>query len=205
MRDLAVGQRGVLVGGTYDAVAEFKVISVVDGSNLVAAYDDSTFHGATASTPEAARAASYTTHHYVYFWLTGFSTKGVVDDDKVIIPWVVNVTDTKKYNGNTILLIEPCVKTKKEQQAEAAAAQREQQENQSRAKAELERKAAAERARWRVWTDASRTHKLEARFKWMLGDKVKLVKRDGTELSIALEKLSEDDQRWIQDRTKKKQ
>ena len=184
---LATGQTGVL--GTAGAGGRFmvslKVVSIVDGSDLIVEYE-----GAKP------------------YWLKGFSTKGVVDDDQVRIPWVVNVTGTKTYTtargaNSTVLLIEPRLETDEERQAKERATQSKQEDNQKRDELEPQQKAAAEKARWRVWTDASRTHTVEAQFKGMIGDQVKLVKRDGTETSIPLEKLSEEDQEWIRQRSKR--
>ena len=97
-----------------------------------------------------------------------------------------------------MLLIEPRLETAEEREAKARAAQTKQGEEE----AELERKAAAEKALWRVWTDASRAHSVEAQFKGLVGGQVKLVKKDGTKISIPLEGLSEEDQGWILKRGK---
>ena len=230
---LAAGQAGVFVKSQVHpntrAIIQYfdhlKVISVVDDSNLIVEYDQRNW--AMSVDHE-----SSTTHRYISFWLKGFSTKGVVDDDNVTIPWVVDVTGTKKYTTSagtqsTVLLIEPHQQTDKERKAEEEqrkadeqAAQKQQQAAEEAAKkerqakedaaqkrqkekqAELDRNAAAEKALWRVWTDASGTHTMEARFKSMIGDQVKLLKRDGTQISVPLEKLSEEDREWIRDRKK---
>jgi hypothetical protein len=42
-------------------------------------------------------------------------------------------------------------------------------------------------------------HKTEARFGGMALGKVKLVKEDGTIIELPLEKLSDEDQQWIED------
>lgn len=69
--------------------------------------------------------------------------------------------------------------------------------------AEEERKAKEEAAMWRTWKDsAGRT--LEARFSGMAFGKVTLTKKDGTTLQVPLERLSEDDQKWIRARQKKR-
>jgi hypothetical protein len=228
--DLTVGTAGVFA--KYDAIAEFRVISVADESNLIVEYD----HRIEGALGADGRAPAPTKHHYISLWLKGFSTKGVVDDDKVTIPWVVNVTGTKKYTTgagttSTVLLIEPHQETDKERQAREAAAQEERQaqdeaaqkerhtkeeaarkerqakdeaaqKRQREKQADLDRKAAAEEARWRVWTDASGTHTIEAHFRYMIGDQVKLLKRDGTEISVPLKNLSEEDRGWIKNRKK---
>ena len=117
MHDLKVGQVGVLQNYDYRQSVRFKVTSVVNGSNLIATYDDIGFQN-VAGDP----AGGYITHHYVDFWLKGFSTKGIVDDDDVRIPWVVKVSGTQNYGGHTVLLIEPFIKTEEERRADAAAA-----------------------------------------------------------------------------------
>ncbi len=191
---LKFGQTGVLVEREIDSgfpggwialrqFAVFRVVSIVDGSNVIAewsAHDDRELV------------------QNIRLCLKGFSTKGVVDDDILIIPWVVNVTGTTKWAGITMLLIEPRLETAEEREAKARAAQTKQGEEE----AELERKAAAEKALWRVWTDASRAHSVEAQFKGLVGGQVKLVKKDGTKISIPLEGLSEEDQGWILKRGK---
>jgi len=50
---------------------------------------------------------------------------------------------------------------------------------------------------WRTWTDAAGEHTIEARFAGMIGDRVKLVKRSGEEVTLTLDKLSAKDQDWI--------
>ena len=60
----------------------------------------------------------------------------------------------------------------------------------------------AEKAGWRVWTDKSGAHTVEAQFKGVIGGQVKLVKKDGTGIFIPLENLSEEDRAWIQERKK---
>ncbi len=67
-------------------------------------------------------------------------------------------------------------------------------------KAEKERKQAEEAAKWRTWTDSSGEHKTEAKFGGVIAGKVKLIKRDGSTLQIPLEKLSDEDQDWINNR-----
>jgi len=69
-------------------------------------------------------------------------------------------------------------------------------------KAEAQRKAAAEAAEWHTWKDASGKHEIEAKFGGMISGNVKLTKKDGSIIRIPLEKLSDDDQKWIEDRKK---
>jgi hypothetical protein len=66
--------------------------------------------------------------------------------------------------------------------------------------ANKERQAAAEAAKWRTWTDSTGTHKTEAKFGGMAFGKVKLIKRDGSTVQVPIEKLSDEDQQWIEKR-----
>ena len=68
------------------------------------------------------------------------------------------------------------------------------------AKAEAAKKAAAEKSKWRTWTDASGEHKIEAKYGGVVAGKVKLIKQDGTTIMVPLEKLSDEDQKWIKNR-----
>jgi hypothetical protein len=51
----------------------------------------------------------------------------------------------------------------------------------------------------RTWASADGKFATEAEFLYMGGDKVKLRKPDGSEISVPLERLSETDRRWIQE------
>ncbi len=66
--------------------------------------------------------------------------------------------------------------------------------------AEKEHQAAIEAAKWRTWTDSTGQHKIEARFKKMAFGKVTLVKSNGQEVTIPIEKLSDEGQKWIRKR-----
>ena len=80
--------------------------------------------------------------------------------------------------------------------AAAAAAKAAQEQKARRATA----KAAAEAAKWRTWTDASGEHKIEAKFGGLASGEVVLIKRDGSKVQIPIEKLSDDDQEWVNNR-----
>ena len=49
----------------------------------------------------------------------------------------------------------------------------------------------------RTWTDASGKHTLKAKFSGIIAGTVKLIKQDGSTISIPLEKLSDEDKDWI--------
>lgn len=59
------------------------------------------------------------------------------------------------------------------------------------------RKEALEKARWRVWTSADGKFQIEAKFVRAGRGKVVLEKKDGKEIELAEEKLSEENIRWI--------
>ncbi len=52
----------------------------------------------------------------------------------------------------------------------------------------------------RVWTDNTGKHSISADFYGMIGDVVKLRKADGSIIAIKLERLSEKDKKWIDER-----
>jgi hypothetical protein len=64
---------------------------------------------------------------------------------------------------------------------------------------------AVEAVRWRTWTDSSGKHKTEARFEAVSNGKVKLVKRDGSTIQLPLEKLCDEDQKWIKQKNVQQQ
>ena len=51
-------------------------------------------------------------------------------------------------------------------------------------------------------TDASGEHKIDAKFGGMVSGTVKLTKRDGSTSKVPLEKLSDEDKAWIENRSK---
>ena len=54
----------------------------------------------------------------------------------------------------------------------------------------------------RTWTDSTGRHTTEARFGGTSRGKVKLIKEDGINIEVPLDKLSDEDQQWIEDRGK---
>lgn len=54
----------------------------------------------------------------------------------------------------------------------------------------------------RTWIDSTGDHETDARFGGIESGKVKLIKSDGTEIELPLEKLSRGDRHWIADRGK---
>lgn len=69
-------------------------------------------------------------------------------------------------------------------------------------KAKEARAAAIEAAKWRTWTGASGEHKIEAKYGGRIGDNVKLINRDGTAITVSLDKLSDVHKDWINARRK---
>lgn len=72
----------------------------------------------------------------------------------------------------------------------------------AKAKADQEQKAAVEKAKWRTWTDSTGKHTIEAKFRGMAAGKVRLNKHDGNTIQLPFEKLSDEDQKWIESRKK---
>jgi len=60
-----------------------------------------------------------------------------------------------------------------------------------------ERRANAEKVRWRTWSDSDGKSRFEARIIGIINGNVVLKKRDGTVMRIPLETLSADDQEWV--------
>ncbi len=98
---------------------------------------------------------------------------------------------------------EAALEAEQHRQQQEAAAERARQAEEKR-KAEEIRKAEDEAAKWRTWKDSTGKFTVEARFSGMAFGKVKLTKKNGTTLEVPLERLSEDDQKWLEDRKKKK-
>jgi len=90
---------------------------------------------------------------------------------------------------------------KREAEKEAAKEKRKADKKAADEKAEANRKAAIEEAKWRTWTDSTGQFKTKAMFGGMAGGKVKLIKKDGSTLRVPLEKLSDEDQRWIESKS----
>jgi hypothetical protein len=66
------------------------------------------------------------------------------------------------------------------------------------AKAEAKRPDANTVADWRIWTDSSGKHKIEARLSSVASGQVQLIKHDGSLIQVPLDKLSDEDQQWVQ-------
>jgi hypothetical protein len=55
----------------------------------------------------------------------------------------------------------------------------------------------------RTWIDASGEYQIEAEFVSMTAGKVKLKKVDGTTITLPIDKLSEEDRKWIEKRSRR--
>jgi tetratricopeptide (TPR) repeat protein len=62
---------------------------------------------------------------------------------------------------------------------------------------EPEKPAAKEAAAWRTWTDSTGKFTVEARLAGVTAGEARLIKRDGSTIQIPLQKLSDDDQEWV--------
>ncbi len=173
LRDCRVGDAGIAAKG------KLKIISVVDGENVIAEYDDSTFHMA----PRAVGYATYTTHHYIYLWLKGFKTTGLVDDVEVDVRCPIEVTGTTTYttagqSKSTILVLEPFIIERQEQQ-----------------KVEAENKAVAEKAEADRMAETAAAEKAEAD-KRAAAEKAEADKRAAAEKAEADRKAAIEEARW---------
>ena len=90
---------------------------------------------------------------------------------------------------------------KAEADKKAAAAKAAADKKAAEEKAEADRKAAIEEAKWHTWTDSMGKYKTKAMFGGMAGGKVKLIKKDGSTVRLPFEKLSEEDQQWIKNKS----
>lgn len=90
---------------------------------------------------------------------------------------------------------------KAEADRKAAAAKATAEKKAAEEKAEADRQAAIEEAKWHTWTDSTGEFKTKAMFGGMAGGKVKLIKKDGSTVQMPLEKLSDEDRRWIKSKS----
>ncbi len=145
------------------------------------------------------------------FLVKGIDTKGLVSDAK----WtpapddIFEVVDTETYETvaggtKTVLVLSPVRTDRIKAYMEAKAAETRAREEKAQAEvqkareAEEQRKANAEKARWHTWSDSDGTSQFEARVIGINNGNVVLKKRDNTITRIPLEKLSADDQEWLE-------
>jgi hypothetical protein len=55
---------------------------------------------------------------------------------------------------------------------------------------------------FRIWTDVTGQHHIEAKFEKYMNGTVVLKKANGSEVSLSMERLSDRDQKWIRNRAK---
>lgn len=132
-------------------------------------------------------------------WLTGQSTEGIVDHDKVRVVGLVEVVGTKKYESETVRVIRLASQERLTQfEAEIEAKRKVTAAAQAKSKAAA--KALEWRERWdrdkRTWKDKTGSFSVEAVYDSHLGDgKIRLLKEDGSEIIVHLSKLSDSDRR----------
>ena len=177
-----VGAIGQLVG-TLDSSSgdrtTWKVFQVVDEHNMI-----------VQSRIDSARKV---------FWVTGIDTTGVTDGSYQKLGQIFEVTGTKQYgtaigSTNTVLVFSLF----SIQDADALI---------EKLKAyEAARKPPAEEIglrSFRTWTDATDAFTIHARFGGIIGGKVVLVKKDGSKVSVTREQLSDADNKYLDEITKK--
>ena len=132
-------------------------------------------------------------------WLKGFSSTNVADGQYINIPFAVEITGTKTYRTaigrRTVMVAEPFIFVEDEAVV-ARRAQARRKAAEERARAEEVRKAAAEAAKWRAWTDSN----IEAKFSGLVSGEVKLIKRDGCVMCVGVKELSDEDRQWLDNR-----
>ena len=195
-----IGEKGT-IGPFYDDRPAsgrngFKVIQVVDESNAVALLQTNTSSGKEHCQPET-------------IWIT-MPTADMVDDRvyETFNQWF-EVTGTKKYTTalgatKTVMVLKaidkPVSAAALKKKADAAAASKEREL--AELKKQLEKDQRAREAN-RTWTYSADGKTMKATFVSRIGDKVILEKEDGTSVKVPVDNLSEADQQWIANRSKK--
>lgn len=92
---------------------------------------------------------------------------------------------------------------KAKRQAQMQAAKEREEALKKQRDAEKKRLEADAAARWRTWTSADSGRTIKAQYRGTVDGKVRLRKEDGTDVFVPPEKLSEDDQQWLEARQKR--
>ncbi len=134
----------------------------------------------------------------ILIWLRGSNTSRLADGQRLTIEKPVHVTGTKQYDTatgstKTVMVIEPWPVS--EARLEEVARSIGLIEDPAKARDKSQQ---AEQDKWRTWTAGE--HTTTARFAGMIGQTVRLKKKDGKTVSIPLSRLSEADRKWITDR-----
>ena len=137
---------------------------------------------------------------YDPYILHGIDTSNLTDNNVVWVRQAVAVTGTEQYTtvlgaAKTVLRVDvvPQVRDLDQCANDSLAG------NQPRTKKEGSDK--PERSS-RTWTDAAGSHTIEAEFRGVVNGVVSLEKRDGKIVKLPVEKLSKEDQEWLQQRGK---
>lgn len=152
-------------------------------------------------------------HDQTAFWISGLSTTGLADGAYLkLSDWLWRVKGQRQYvtamsSQRTVHEIEPIGKFEEvkkyrdffnfvaldKRYAKSLTAEK----NKAKFAA-----AALEERELRNWSDLSGKFSIKARMKSAGMGQVKLIKEDGTELSVVIEKLSETDRKYIDDQKK---
>jgi hypothetical protein len=103
------------------------------------------------------------------------------------------VIDDNEVYASAELLDKLNAKREEARRAEALAVEQE------KADADRARKAELDAEKWRNWTDVSGKFTTEAKYGGVAFGQATLIKRDGKKVQVPLERLSNDDQKWISD------
>lgn len=181
MDKLEVGALGVLEiysdsSGTLGREIVFVVTQVLDKRNLMAKYGDT------------------------LIWVSNVSTTGIIDGQDVRLLNVMKVTGTKTYStvsgrSNTVFIVQPIDPGPADAAMANQLAERKAPKVEPKRPIELANKT-------RTWASAEGGFKVEAEFVSAASNLVKLRKMDGTTITVAIDKLSNEDKEWIEARKK---
>lgn len=164
----------------YATTFTVKVIQVVDKKNLLACIH-AEYTTNYASGPRSGE------RDLPPFWITNIDTNGLVDGTSTVELPLARCVGTKQYGttlgtSKTVYQFEPyTIETwMKESKSPSEKPERPQH-------------------RLRTWTDATGQFTVKATFSGLGNDLVTLTKEDGQEISVSVEKLSSEDQQYIEE------
>jgi hypothetical protein len=185
-----LGWRPIQVGDVGRITGAIKVIQVIDENNLIAEFS---YYPAGPHPEEQKKVV----------WMD-IPTKNLTDDEDFTTQQYFEVLGTKKYEtavgSKTVFELKVSEKrdtTEKEKEKSKA----ETEKTVPDAKASNEQKV---KQATRTWTDSTGELKVTATYSGVMFGQVVLVKEDGSKIKIPLEKLSDEDKKWLRDRAKSK-
>lgn len=130
----------------------------------------------------------------VSLWLTGYQTKDLVDGQAVRLVGPAEFVGTKSYEtvdgGTATVRVVRLVTAERQAELDAARLP-------PAAAPDEVRSAPPVQDQWRTWKDASGKFSVDAKWRGMAGGVVRLERRDGTILSVPMDRLSGSDRAWV--------